>query len=1088
MAAHLHAETRFVELMTALFQLDEAEALDFGVYRIIRRQNQEVQAFLGKIERNRYGEKHLHGGRLSQLLDDEFKKLDSETGAQDEDRIKDLEAAFGLKPGMGKEQRQALLTSLEAIPAMANQVAEYRKLLDVRANSNHAATDRAEVLNRLYQFFSRHYQDGDFIVERRYGRDGSRYIRSTGEDTEFHWATEDMYYIKSGDIFTDYPVRLTHGQAIVFSVEASALNETRAALKPTDKAHYELHRIVKQADGSWLVNLKYLKGTQTEKQKNDIAEAIHAKCGGDLADIKRWLNRYIARNQSDFFIHKRLRDTLSQDLGIFLKTEVLNTDQLLSGQALASRQINVARVVQQVGLQIIDFLAALEDFQKRLWEKRKLVFNTRYVITLDRIAQLAGADWLEGQLPTIIRQCRGEWEALGLGKFSQADDCRHHKTGDLVTADSVHYLPLPVDTQHFDEMFKWALLEAVSREHDLDDSIDGVAIHSDNWQALNTLVPKYRDQVKCVYIDPPYNTNASGIPYKNGYRHASWGALMHNRLEKLHQCMSNDSAIFVSIDKVERTLLEHTLDSIYGSANKIEELIWVQNTNDGKSPTYSTNHEYVEVYAKQRYFVEQDRAMFREPKPGYAEVMELVDALNPDYPPIAVIEQQLKALYKQHQAELREDCEQKDLDWEEEKRNDPWKGLYPYSHAEYRDTNGKHVPKHEARNKQAHIWIWRESDWTIMSSETKQSESIRDPNNPNYRYYEPIHPVTGKPCTLSSRGWKGTQFIDSENPERNSFESLVNDYRMAFGEDENKVPQQKRFLHEVETNVSKSIFTDFSDGEKQTTAMFGKSGLFLAPKHTNFVSRFVIQGSNASSYVLDCFGGSGSTAHAVMEVNRVEKSRRKFITAEVNRYFDTLIVPRLKKAASASHWQNGKAKELNGRGVFMRVQTLEQYEDTLDNLEMDSAQGQSGSLEFEDKAWNLSYRLDRLSRETYCSIEKFRSPFGYKLKQAVGGGVAQARPVDVVESLIYLLGLHVTRLYREPQGVVMMGRNTRSQQIAVFFRDCGQDNTAQWVQDKQAQHPADVVYTNDPAALSFPGSDQLASIEGVFAGQFGSLQ
>ena len=95
--------------MAELFQLDEAEALDFGLYRIIRRHNREMREFLGEIVTGG-DRKILQGGRLSAL----------------------------------------------------------------------AAMDRTEVLNRLYQFFSRHYQDGDFIVERRYGRDGSRYIRSTG--------------------------------------------------------------------------------------------------------------------------------------------------------------------------------------------------------------------------------------------------------------------------------------------------------------------------------------------------------------------------------------------------------------------------------------------------------------------------------------------------------------------------------------------------------------------------------------------------------------------------------------------------------------------------------------------------------------------------------------------------------------------------------------------------------------------------------------------------------------------------------------------------------------------------------------------
>ena len=112
-----------------------------------------------------------------------------------------------------------------------------------------------------------------------------------------------------------------------------------------------------------IVRLKYLKGTQSDKHKEAIVEAVQAKAGGDAADIKRWLNRYIARNQSDFFIHKRLKDALGEDLDIFVKTEVLNADQLLTEGDLPQRLIKVARLVRQIGLAIIDFLAALEDFQ-----------------------------------------------------------------------------------------------------------------------------------------------------------------------------------------------------------------------------------------------------------------------------------------------------------------------------------------------------------------------------------------------------------------------------------------------------------------------------------------------------------------------------------------------------------------------------------------------------------------------------------------------------------------------------------------------------------------------------------------------------
>lgn len=305
------AEVRFVELMAELFQLDEADRLDFGFYRIIRHHNQEVKAFLGQVvERN--GSKTLEGGKLSDILAAAFRKADDEESAGDRLRLKEIEADFGIKPGMNDQERRELLDQAERFPAFKSKVDEYRTLKEQLRASENVGIDRREVLNRLYQFFSKHYQDGDFIVERRYGRDGSRYIRSTGEDTEFHWATEDMFYIKSGDTFTDFTVRLSNGERIVFSVEPDELQKTRASLKPTDKARYEIDTVSKGEDGRHVVLLKYLKGAQSNKQKDDIVRAIQGHINADEAELKRWLNHFVARNQSDFFIHKRLGAAFAQ--------------------------------------------------------------------------------------------------------------------------------------------------------------------------------------------------------------------------------------------------------------------------------------------------------------------------------------------------------------------------------------------------------------------------------------------------------------------------------------------------------------------------------------------------------------------------------------------------------------------------------------------------------------------------------------------------------------------------------------------------------------------------------------------------------
>lgn len=278
-----------------------------------------------------------------------FSSADAETSADDKYRLIQLEKDLSIKAGMSPAEREAQLVTLEKISATANMVAEYRSRLEQKNSASTAVGDRSEVLNRLYQFFARHYQDGDFIVERRYGRDGSRYVRSTGEDTEFHWATEDMYYIKSGDTFTDFPVQLSRGQRLLFTVEPESLHKTRAELKPSDKAHYELDAVTKDDESAFRVSLNYLKGGQSDKQKEEIATTVEKASGGDSAEIKRWLNHLIARNQSDFFIHKRLKEALSEDLDIFIKIEIMDTDQLLTAGDLPRRIIKVARIVREVG-------------------------------------------------------------------------------------------------------------------------------------------------------------------------------------------------------------------------------------------------------------------------------------------------------------------------------------------------------------------------------------------------------------------------------------------------------------------------------------------------------------------------------------------------------------------------------------------------------------------------------------------------------------------------------------------------------------------------------------------------------------------
>ena len=1021
-----HLETRFVELMTELFQLDEAEALDFGLYRIIRRHNREVRAFLGEIVVDKET-RALRGGRLAELLDTAFASIDHEAQAGDKLRLKELEKDLGLKPGMTQQQREALLVQAEGIPAAKGLVAEYRSCAETLGLQQTVQHDRAEVLNRLYQFFSRHYQDGDFIVERRYGKGGARYVKSTGEDTEFHWATEDMYYIKSGDIFTDFPVRLANGQRILFTVEPESLQATRAALKPNDKAHYELDTETKEGEAIKL-SLKYMKGAQTEKQKDDIVTAAQKVGAGgtaeNAADIRRWLGRFMARNQSDFFIHKRLKETLSDDLDIFIKTDVLDVDQLLAGAMqqtdLPKRAMKVARIVRDIGGHIIEFLAALEEFQKALWEKKKLVFETRYVITLDRLERHC-PEWLAKNIALIVKQQRKEWAELGLGDYAKAAACIRKIPGDLATAASEHYLPLPVDTRNFDAAFKWSLLDAVTATAPLDEALDGIAIQSDNWQALNSMGDRYRKMIDCAYIDPPYNAPASLVQYKNSYKDASWLALMDERITKGVGLLGNDAPMLIAIDDWEYVNLSKLLCAKASSLRQ-DTIIVNHHPQGSGGDNVSRTHEYLVTLTP----------------PGKA------------------------VLYTTDTGEGNEER--------------------PFMRSGTAENNFRRPPDGNGRYKSFYAVLVDPKTFEVKGVEKyPEKEDDNFPRGDTVRGLRRIYPVSKDG---SERVWR-LSYLSGERAAKNGKLKCSKNFSLY-----QLVPKHTKRTP-VFSNWTDTRYNAGTNGTNLIGALFGTSQVFGYPK-----SLFaVIDALNCAlndvdeGYVIDYFGGSGTTAHAVIEINSARQENElgniKFITVETNKYFDSVIVPRLKKVGAAKNWSDGKAEAINGIGLFVRVQSFEQYEDTLESLDAEVSEGDSGDLLFENAAFALRYRLNKLSRALYCGVERFASPFGYQLKRAEGGGEAPSCEVDLVESLPYLLGMDVTRLYREPAGVVMLGRNRRSQSVAIFFRDCAPKGSAQWVADKLAQHPADRVYTNDPASLSFEGCDSFEAIEAVFALQFG---
>ena len=135
----------------------------------------------------------------------------------------------------------------------------------------------------------------------------------------------------------------------------------------------------------------------------------------------------------------------------------------------------------------------------------------------------------------------------------------------------------------------------------IDEQCDGLLINSENFQALNLLQERYKEQVKCVYIDPPYNAKSSEIVYKNNYKKSSFASFIENRIKLSYYLIKNEGLIDLAIDDYEFNNVSYILDSIFGRENFIANIVVTHNPrgrNDDKF--FGTSHEYMIVYSKNK--------------------------------------------------------------------------------------------------------------------------------------------------------------------------------------------------------------------------------------------------------------------------------------------------------------------------------------------------------------------------------------------------------------------------------------------------------------------------------------------------------
>jgi len=950
-----------VKKLKEIFQIDRPE-LDFGVYRILNSRAVEINDYLDNRLKAKVNETLAASGSATiTSLHAELKKKEMQY------------VADGMEPD-----------AVPAVLALRQKIADYGTGVTEHENS---------VFTHLLTFFSRYYDKGDFISQRRYKGD-TYAIPYAGEEVMLHWANKDQYYTKSGENFSNYGFKLDDGRTVSFRlVTADTAKDNRkdndkerrfALIKPHTRTlvddegdEYEESLLpVEVVKGELVLRFEYKAMPKGTKQEELVLAAVRVILDDqtvkshwlDLSKrepteknpqrtlLEKCLTNYTTRNSADYFIHKDLGGFLRRELDFYIKNEVMHLDDVQNAEKFADieKSLRMIQALRSIALDLITFLAQLEEFQKKLWLKKKFVVSAHYCVTLDRLP--------ESLYPVIAANPKQweQWESLGM---LESVEVEKPDLFSKVEIGSVEYLKshpyLMADTALFDAAFKHALLAVIDN---LDESLDGLLIHGDNFQALNLISARFRSEIDFIYIDPPYNAKSSEILYKNTFKHSAWATMMDNRISSAKCLMKEEACLCVAIDENEHDRLGLLLEENFLGYDK-SSISVVHNPAGVQGSNFSYTHEFaIFIFPSDGQYI------------GFTDREDdLVSPLR-DWGGTSV-------------RSLAKTC------------------FYPIIIYDGKIVGFGSVCEDDFHPKLANI------------------------TNDKFTYVYPI----------DKQGIERKWVFSKNSVEKNSGQLFLKE------QDGEIVVMRKKSFRKYRTVWTDKKYYANIYGSKLLNELFGEQA-FLFPKSLYTVKdciKAIQKLDKFKAFILDFFSGSGTTGHAVIDLNRDDQGKRKYILVEQGEYFDTVLKPRIQKVVYSADWKDGKATApQTGISHAFKVLKIESYEDTLNNLQLRRTEAQQNLLDMLPKSaqeeYLLSYLLDIESRGSLLSVEHFNKPFDCKLKVAVdSAGAYEERPIDLVETFNYLIGLHVKHIdMQQGKGFVLVtGLLPTGEKTLVLWRD-----------------------------------------------------
>lgn len=806
--------------------------------------------------------------------------------------------------------------------------------------------DASEIYNKLFTFFDSYLNETGtpFFIDTPIYKNIYAKIYSNSKDTNLFYKTQNLYYVKSDIIFESLTLSDSKGK-YNFYFDASEFKQNSDNNK--SKTFFKLHSIGFDENDIKQITIKVsnqkdlfpklsniFKQNSNEFNEEFLKALDNNKIKINEEELKKIFRSYRKQNEIDFFIHKNAKAFLEEQFDLWMFNHLYKDSKIQQWNPNAIKRM---QEVRNIAYEIIYFIAKFEDELKAIWLKPKFAKNTEYVFSLDIIINKAKNS---KKLLDLIFKDKNfknqikEWRELNLIDENFNISSLQGKTEEIEK-----YKFIPIDTKYLSREVKFELLSSFDN---LEELLNGELIKSDNFQALNTIMPKYQDKIDLIYIDPPYNSPSSEIIYKNNFKDSTWLSMMQNRLAIAKDFLSKSGILACAIDENEQENLGLLLSDIFSEYEKTCVSV-CHNPKGIQGGFIAQNNEFA-------YFLSPEKMVSN----------------NRPIP------------------------------------KDAWK----YDHL--RNWGGE-SERNTAKNCFYPIYV-------------KDSEIIGFGNV----CADDFHPSAN---IVRDDGIIEVYPIDSNGIERKwtyarqSVESIWKNLKTE--KDKNGTISIKKPIVEVrfKTIWNDSTYIAGDYGSKILTNIL-PNNQFDFPKSIHTVKDSIYLASKEDSIILDFFGGSGTTAHAVLELNK-EGSNRKFVLVEMGEHFYSVIIPRIKKVAFSSEWKEGKLKEnkqVNPIAIAFRYYELESYEEALANCEYVLKIGNDKKIN------SIPYNINDYYNE---NIDFYEGIIDYRKSRKLIKKLnkAENKPItinmsaeyreefDIFQTIANIMNLKIKRLFLDKNGV-----------------------------------------------------------------------